>query len=226
MRQTFHQADFRWKVHRILRSVYAVLMGTKRLTLFPLSDRERKFLKFVYDTLILRGRLPRMKETYNHFGWVGPKTLYSNMIIRLTKKGWFHKSDHWGWWPVGVDREMKFHYPATKFIKMLPVTLVQLDDMPKADGDPETMHRLRSIAHLGELHPDDALTIRWAADTITELVKRIKEFTVTSKPTGPKGSHLNRVVTIPAMLHLLEGITDDALTEVDFAIHSENGSGA
>ena len=136
--------------------------------LWPLSQKQRKYLSLTYRTIEKHGRIPTVTEFANYLGWGINSTERVRLITGLIKKGWVRKTSLRGWWPIGVDRHMEFKHPATMFVKHT-TSKVQLDNMRAAEGEPESMERLGNLARIGislGLHPDDALTIHWAFEQL------------------------------------------------------------
>jgi hypothetical protein len=150
-----------------------------KLPYFPLTKKQRKFLRLVYDTVEAKGRFPSFQEAAAYMGWgLRANLLWSVKIIRLHRRGWLTKqttgSRIHGWWPAGVDRNMTFKYPATLFIKNRSSATVPGASDRMLPGEPESLERLihlSNVAVAAGYAVEDALTINWATDTIIQLIK-------------------------------------------------------
>lgn len=185
--------------------------------LFPLTKTERKVVRFIYGHIAKHGKFPAESVGRSFMGFSEESFKWEHAIRRLRKRGWVKRQPGGGYVMAGVG--LTFTYPATLFLKN-QMPLAQVDNIRQVQGEPETLERLINLASgaigLG-YHADDALTVKWAADLLLQLIEAGKKLLSDAAPCGLSRNFIVRGVDLTELVGMLP---KRLAAPDDFAIHS------
>ena len=147
--------------------------------LFPITAKQREALEFIYNWIASKGRTPTQSELTQLGG------ISVGIIHNLTAKGWIVQGVY-GWWPVGVNRSIRFVFPATELIDNY-LCDVHVREVKEASDRPAcTMERLDDIIAVAgrffKMSVADHDTLRWAHKELSFRDRIIKIQRMLLKP--------------------------------------------